>query len=387
MVPELNPGQGRPGEHEPGARPAPEGGQGHGRLPQADQPPYAQLYPGSGPHDYPPQFQPGPEQVFWRALPPNPSRLPVVPREYFEFFRTPRFRWWKPLLSILMFAASWFVATAVVSGGAMFYDLGTGRATLETLAAGQVTPMLFTANNLALGAAIPLSGLAGWAVFGQRPRWISSIVGGFRWGLFARFAAIAAPIFLVGLGVEIVFTGPLDLAWNPDSAFLIVAIVLTTPFQAAGEEYGIRGVLARSIGSWFPARRVGLVVSTVVTSLVFMGLHGAGDPWLNTYYLLVGVACSILVWRTGGLEAAVALHVCNNLVSEISLPFGGLEHMFDRSAGVAGPEILLQFAATAAVTAGMLWLGRRLRLPSATAPGATRHTEPDAGAGVSWTPS
>jgi membrane protease YdiL (CAAX protease family) len=180
--------------------------------------------------------------------------------------------------------------------------------------------------------------------------------------------------------------GGLELVWNPDSLFLIVVILLTTPFQAAGEEYGVRGLLARSIGSWFSSSRVGLVVATVLTSVVFMLLHGAGDPWLNGYYFGMGVIFSLLVWRTGGLEAAVALHMVNNLVGEITVPFGDLGSMFDRHAGVAGPEILIQVFFTVAIAVAMWWLSGRSSLTRSAAPAAYR-PEPGGNSGVLWNSS
>ncbi|MCC6497265.1 MAG: CPBP family intramembrane metalloprotease [Propionibacteriaceae bacterium] len=298
----------------------------------------------------------------------------MTQREYHEFFRTPRFRWWKPLLSLGMFVATWFLANLAIGLVAVIYDWSTGRVDPQATMAGEITltPALFTANNLALAAAIPLAGLSAWAVFGQRPKWISSIAGGFRWSLFWRFTAVAVPILLLSFGTEVLIGGPPELVWNPDSLFLIVVILLTTPFQAAGEEYGVRGILARSIGSWFSSSRVGLVVAGAVTSVVFMFLHGAQDPWLNVYYFGVGVICSLLVWRTGGLEAAVALHVVNNLIGEITLPFGGLESMFDRQAGVAGPEILIQISFTIGLAAAMWWVSKRLGIPRSSAPAAVQ---------------
>lgn len=321
---------------------------------------------------------PSGDPIVWPPLADKPAVLPVVPREFHEFYRTPRLRWWKPLASILLFAAAWLVATMAAGIAAIFYDVSTGRLNPDAILGGEpvpTTPAIFTANNVALGVAVPLAGLVGWAVFAQRPRWLSSIAGGFRWPLFWRFAAIAAPIFLFSFAVELLLAGVPELDGNPDSAFLIVAILLTTPFQAAGEEYGIRGLLARSIGSWFGSRRAGFVVATAITSTVFALLHGAADPWLNGYYFLVGVACSVLVWRTGGLEAAVALHVCNNLIGEITLPFGGLDQLFERGAGTAGPEILIQLAFTAAVTVLMLRLARRQALPTTAAPAAQRFAD------------
>ncbi|MFZ0529439.1 MAG: CPBP family intramembrane glutamic endopeptidase [Propionicimonas sp.] len=316
--------------------------------------------------------EPGLNPAFWPPVPVRASALPVVPRAYHEFFRAPRNRWWKPLLGLAMFVGTWLLGIIVVTLAAVFYDLSTGRSVLDDFRTGSVkiTPMLFTANNLGLALAIPLAGLSAWAVFGQRPRWISSIHGGFRWGLFWRFGAVALAVGLLGLVIGLATEGVDGLRWNADSAFLIVAVLVTTPFQAAGEEYGVRGFLARSIGSWFSSRRAGFVVATVITSAVFMALHAAENLWLNLYYFGVGVICSILVRLTGGLEAAVALHVVNNLVGEATLPFTSLQGLFDRGPSSAGPEALIQLVFTVAVMAGMLWVARRLRLETTFAPAA-----------------
>ena len=356
--------------------------------------------PQGWPQQYgpPPGWGPSPSPQPFAAPPapePRPSALPVTPREYHEFFRAPRFRWWKPILSLLMFGALFLLASTVVPGIAILIDLAAGRVRVEDLTSGNpsqiaqavLTPLGFTANNLALALSIPMAGLTGWAVYGQRPRWMSSIVGGFRWRLAGQFALVALPIFLLSTGLDMALAGVPEFRWNPDSLFLIVVILLTTPFQSAGEEYGLRGLVARSIGSWFSARRLGLAVAAVLSSLLFMVLHGADNLWLNIYYFCVGMICSVLAWRTGGLEAPVALHVCNNLVSEINLPFGGLEGMFDRGPGAVGPEILFQLLFTLAVMAGMLWLAGRRSLQRTAAPAAVPVARADADRGVFFDPT
>lgn len=294
----------------------------------------------------------------------KPPALPVEPKAFHEFYRAPRFRWWKPLAAVGLLGVAWIVVSLALVAGAMVYDVSTGRLSSVFEAGTKLTPWVFTANNVSLALFIPMAVLTSWLVYGQRPRWLSSITGGFRWGLFGQFALIAVVPLLISLFVD----GVGELAWNADSLFLIVAIVLTTPFQAAGEEYMARGLLARSVGSWFTSRWLGFVVATVVSSLVFMGLHVAGDPWLNLFYFTFGVIACVVTWRTGGLEAAIALHVVNNLIGEITLPFGGLEHMMDRQAGVAGPGILIQVGMIALVGALMCWWARRRKL-STTATG------------------
>jgi uncharacterized protein len=326
--------------------------------------------PISGPFD--PRLMPVP--VDPRLMPvPAPEPLPVEPQEYHQFYRAPAFRWWKPPAALAFVLASFVVLVFVAAVGyAVVLTLGGVPLTAAATYTYVSSPGGFALNNVMLALMIPVSLLASWVVFRQRPRWLSSVEGGFRWRAFWRFLAISAVVLVAALVVEGQFAdGLAGLSWGPDSLFLVLVIVLTTPFQAAGEEYALRGLLNRSIGSWFSDRRVALVIGGLVNSVVFMLLHSAGDPWLNAYYLLVGVLFSILVWRTGGLEAGIALHVANNLVSESLLPFvpGALAVVFDRHAGVAGPETLIQMGVTTLVAGLLLWQSSRLGLGRSTAPG------------------
>jgi hypothetical protein len=52
-----------------------------------------------------------------------------------------------------------------------------------------------------------------------------------------------------------------------------------------------------------------------VTALLFALAHGAQSPWLFADRLVFGLLASLLVWRTGGLEIAVAMHAANNLLA------------------------------------------------------------------------
>lgn len=330
------------------------------------------MVPEPGLNPVPARNLPGPNQVFWPTIAVYPSPLPVVNRVYHDFFRTPRYRWWKPLLVMLLFGFSWLFASIFITAAAMAYDRVTGRVASDNLDL-VITPVMFTANNLLLALAIPLAGLSAWAVFGQRPRWLSSVVGGFRWTLFWPMAGIAAIGGAANLGLTLLAGGVEELRWQADSLFLIAVILLTTPLQAAGEEYGLRGLLSRAIGSWFSARRAGFVVSTLITASLFTALHGAANPWLNIFYFTVAVGCSILVWRTGGLEAAVAFHVANNLFGEAVLPFTDLSRVFERGAGAAGPEALLPLTLVVATMAVMLKYARIRRPVTSSAPGSVSH--------------
>jgi membrane protease YdiL (CAAX protease family) len=117
---------------------------------------------------------------------------------------------------------------------------------------------------------------------------------------------------------------------------------------------------------------VGLVVGMVVSSVVFMLLHGAGDPWLNAFYLMVGGLFATLAWRSGGLEAAVAMHIANNMIGEMFLPFqpDQVSGMFNRQAGVGDPSILIQMGTVVLVAVLLWWQGSRLGMVRTAAPAA-----------------
>ncbi|MGB7964490.1 MAG: CPBP family intramembrane glutamic endopeptidase [Propionicimonas sp.] len=309
-------------------------------------------------------------QVPYQSPLPEPS-LPIVAREYHEFYRAPRFRWWKPLAAVGLLIAVMFLLGLAIGLVAILDDVNAGRITLEEALKGAITPGLFLANNIVLASAIPVALGAHWLVFRQRPGWLLSIQGRFRWRLLGRLLLAAAPLYLVSFGIEALLSGGLGgLSWRPESAFMMAVVLLTTPLQSAGEEVAMRGLLARCVGSWFSARRVGLVVATTVSAVVFMLLHGAGDIWLNVFYLSVAVAMSVLAWKTGGLEAPIALHVVNNLASMITLPFTDLTGVFNREAGVGSPWVLVNVAIALSAAAAILWQARRLGLPTTAAPAA-----------------
>ncbi len=295
--------------------------------------------------------------------------LPVVPREYHEFYRTPRFRWWHSLVALAVFALVWGIAVLAATTVAVVGEVLLGTATTEDMADGLVTPGLFLANNVGIACAIPAALATHRIVFGQRVGWLFSIQGRARWALLGRFVLVAAVVHLVVLAMWLAINGaPDDLRIRPETWFLLGAVVLTTPLQAAGEEVAFRGLAARAVGSWFAAPRVGLVVSTAVTALLFMLLHGAEDLRLNGFYLCLAVAASLLTWRTGGLEAAVALHVVANLTTMLFLPFLGLEEVFERGSGAGGAQALAQVLALLLSTAAVWWQARRLGLAVRAAP-------------------
>lgn len=305
---------------------------------------------------------------------------PVVatgPREYPQALRGPAHRWWRPLLGlatvvgalVVVFAALLLVILAFVLAQTLGAELPD-----PTTDAFLISPAGMLVTNLGLALGIPIALVATWAQ-ARRAGLVSSVLGRLRWRLL-----------LGGLGVSLLLLVPLTLAgsvlvsrlglggdatagtddsglWplTPASGWLAltVVILLTTPLQAAGEEYFFRGWATQWLGSLLRWRWLAVVVPAVVTAVLFALAHGAQSPWLFADRLAFGLLASLVVWRTGGLELAVALHVANNLLAfGLAIAYDGFAESL-LITEVAPAEGAVSIGVTIITTAVVLWWARR----------------------------
>lgn len=180
------------------------------------------------------------------------------------------------------------------------------------------------AVNLGLILLIPLAGGLARVLFGVRLSWLSSNHPRLRWKwLWAcvGMASVVWAIFLV-LGTASAAAsrkGPLDAAVL---GFLLV-VLLTTPLQAAGEEYLFRGLLLQATGG----TRLPAVLCCVVNGLVFAAAHLQFELPLFADRFLLGAVLSWLAIKTGGVEAGIAIHTVKNVA--VLLPAGLLDDVGD----------------------------------------------------------
>ncbi|MFT3862498.1 lysostaphin resistance A-like protein [Micropruina sp.] len=104
---------------------------------------------------------------------------------------------------------------------------------------------------------------------------------------------------------------------TPRTLGLLAVGVLIIPLQAAGEEYLFRGLLMQAIGHWLRAPVWGLLLS--VPLFVFGHSY---DAWGLASIGVFAAVATWLTWRTGGLEAAIAMHAVNNAVVFVMAAFG-----------------------------------------------------------------
>jgi len=214
--------------------------------------------------------------------------------------------------AVVVLLAAYVIVVPLINTGVIYLGFvteapGTNWAAYSKNASGFGTVWGVLAAHLGLAAMI----FVVWGLFHfmhHRPlSWLWSVSPGVRW----RYAFLAFVASAVLLGAYAAYNWVRSDGWNPPDGWVwyVVVVVLTTPFQALAEEVMFRGYLMGVFGLimrnvWFPV---------VGTALVFALMHGVQNPWLFADRFAFGLLAGVLVWKTGGLEAAVAIHVVNNL--------------------------------------------------------------------------
>ncbi|MEV6271139.1 type II CAAX endopeptidase family protein [Kribbella sp. NPDC051936] len=223
------------------------------------------------------------------------------------------------------------------------------------------------ATNLTLIPLIPLSVYVARGLNKQTPGLLSSVVGRIRWRPLAWFALVAVVLELISFAI--IELGDVPLATGerhgggmaPDAIAVVLVTLLTSPIQAAGEEYYFRGYLLQAVGAY--ARS--WVVAVLVTGLLFTAAHGIW-PWespaLFVDRLAFGLVAGLLAVRTGGLEAGIASHAANNVVTFV---FAAFTDTVGASLGVKDapwPLVTIDVLKFAAFGAIALWMSGRMKL-------------------------
>ena len=218
---------------------------------------------------------------------------------YHRLARRGRYRWWKPIVEVVVFlvlvVALWVPAIPAL-------DDAVGPA--ENGAPGIIK------LGLTIACAIPASILAA-RIMGRPWGALLSIAGRLRGRWLAICAAVALGFVVLSATIAVaVEQGPVGGGWVGWDQFLPLAItvVLVIPLQASAEEFAFRGTLMQVIGAWVSSPCVPLAITSVTFGLVH-ALPLEGFVAITTF----GVVAGWLTIRTGGLEAAIALHVMNNV--------------------------------------------------------------------------
>lgn len=283
-----------------------------------------------------------------------PPTRETEPLEYHRLYRgIKNYRWWKPLLVLVLSAAIYFAMNIVI--GIVFAIVAVVAAPqLLDIAAIEALTIPDTQNPLSLLVGLGAVALMIPAVWlgmlsvGIRPLgrgW--SVALRLRWGLIWRTGLLSigaivvitvvdtllAPLFGVAAAAE---PAAARADFDPTLAlWSMLIIVLLVPFQAAAEEYVFRGMLMQVLGAWVRSPWLAMLLPTLLFALAHIY-----DIWGLLAVAVMGFTAAWLAWRTGGLEAAVAVHVVNNLVA-FGVMATGLTGETGQTVEGAGPSSLI----------------------------------------------
>ncbi|MFS0910177.1 lysostaphin resistance A-like protein [Microbacterium sp. 179-I 3D2 NHS] len=274
----------------------------------------------------------------------------------------PRYRWWTVLLTGLLGIAFYLVVlllliVPVVIGSILNTEWGVELSVLlSTMQFFDLDrPWLLVALVLPLILMIPPLLLASRIVQGRGVGLLSSVVGRLRLAWLGKTLLLALAVFAAYFAALLGWSAVTGDAVVPDFSHpglgvMVLLVLLLIPFQAAAEEYVFRGYLMQLVGGWLrhPAFAILLPVPLFVLG------HGY-DVWGAASVGVFAVVAGWLTWRTGGLEAAIALHIVNNVLIFL---FGSVG-LVDANATSGGPVDLV--ASTAAMVVFALLADRWAR--------------------------
>ena len=348
---------------------------------------------------------PEPEPRTPSAVPPSWGRarasqqlrtVETEPLDYHRLLRgTPAYRWWKPLALLLLSGVFFGILTVVVTVAVIPVLMLTDPNHPMQVAAGTAEvldtqrPISVLVSMVSIIIMLPAVLLA-MLVMGMRPIGrIWSVAARMRWGLLGRLLGVSVLAIvvmnLVGIGVGLLLEPATDAAaatsetgFDARAALLSMLLVLfLVPLQSTAEEVVFRGLFMQVLGAWI--RNPWFAI--LIPSIGFASLH-IYDIWGLLAVGLLGAVSAWLTWRTGGLEAAIAIHIVNNYVA-FGIMASGLTGETAQTTGDGNPAGLIGQIAGLAL---FLWLtlrvftrggyGRQridlIQIPAASQEGGTR---------------
>ena len=230
-----------------------------------------------------------------------------TPVEYHRGLVSDKRRIGRGILAIVLLVGGMQIFALTLTAIAALVDTVIG-----TEARAGYTPLVNAAGAFSIALLIPWSMLIQRWLYGVRGGSLSSVLSHFRFDVFGRALVVLLPVIGV-LQIAYYWTPLPQTTFSQHDILLLAATALVlTPFQAAGEEYGFRGLILRVVGSWTRSARLGLVLAIVISSVLFALVHVSTSGLLNIWYLVFAVSAAWITWRTGGLEIAVVLHAVFN---------------------------------------------------------------------------
>lgn len=247
---------------------------------------------------------------------------------YIAMLHSPRRSFWKPLIAITVAGLVYLMWACLCMGIASLSDAFLHTTIFNTLdhldANNEISNTGVMVLNLCLIIGIiPASLFSYKLVFRVKMGTIFSVKLKIRklW-LAYLFAIILFFPLLALINPSELLGENLHLNFKTESLIKIILILILVPLQSASEEIFFRGWFIQTFGSWFKNSFWAWLVIGTISALIFVQMHGASSDIVNTWLALFAILCTILTRITGGIEAGIVIHACNNtflfLISELS---------------------------------------------------------------------
>ena len=202
---------------------------------------------------------------------------------------------------------------------------------------GGIAPVVF-------GALLQVATVALCFVFARRldPEGIAAL--GFRSGGNVR--ALGVGVLAYGFGIPAIMGAMLLSAWSwkalgveappqevlklvleLEGAERVVFVLLAVALIPLCEELFFRGYLTQQLAARIPHPLVWGLLPSLAFGLAHTA-NGGGDTQFAIYYVavatLLGLVMTALVWRTGGLAAAMGFHLMNNIGAMLMIGIAGV---------------------------------------------------------------
>ena len=274
---------------------------------------------------------------------------------YHRLARTdPHHRWWMPLVEGLILFGIIMVLSILF--GIVLALAFPETLTEDVLAANQLDPVVYFMLFASVALLLP-SALLARLVLGPRPLGlIFSVTGRIRWKwlllCFLVAVGVYAVVNLAGIGLDLATGGtPTSVQLAPGFGWLLATTLIVVPLQCTAEEVVFRGYLAQMVGRWLkhPAWAILLPVPLFVAGHVY-------DVWGLLSVGIMAVSMGIVTWRTGGLEAGIALHAVNNMTVSLFAMLGLVD--MNETSG-APTDLITEVILNGAFIALVFWLVKR----------------------------
>ncbi|WP_159621460.1 CPBP family intramembrane glutamic endopeptidase [Ruania rhizosphaerae] len=284
-----------------------------------------------------------------REAPPTP-----VPYHRLAHLHRRTSQRWRPLLTLLLTAALWcgFLIAAGLLGLLLWWLVpGLPQPTPGLDDPRNPSDMLIAFGMIALLLPSVVLG-SRWG--GGAPRIVHSVLGCVRWRLLLRAGVVVLPLYAIVWWTSFLLDPPADASMprlDVSLVALLVIVVVVVPLQSAAEEYAFRGLPQLALGTWLRSPVWGIVLP-VPLFIVGHGYDVVGQVSVGMFALCAG----FLVWKTGGLELAVVMHVANNLPLAVIAP---LSPSSMHQGAVDPVYLLIDLPLTIGVTVSLtLWVSR-----------------------------